>query len=111
MTVGRLVSPDRRRRPLPAAATAAVRWPQLNESMPARGQGTLVAIAFPAAAAVAVALRLNLQGVGIHTGIPAAVVLVALTALAKPIDVAVTRRTSVSTAGAFLVAAALAGGP
>ena len=47
----------------------------------------------------------------LHTGIAAAVVLVALTALSSQISVAVTRRTNVSTAGAFLVAAALVGGP
>ena len=47
----------------------------------------------------------------IETGIPAAVVLVALTALAAQIELRVARRTSVSTAGAFLVAAALVGGP
>ncbi len=47
----------------------------------------------------------------LHTGIPTALVLVALTALAGRINLPVTRRTSVSTAGAFLVAAALVGGP
>jgi len=78
---------------------------------PVRGQGTLVAIGFPIAAALVVALRLDLHRVGIDTGIPAAVVLVALTALAERINIVVARRTSVSTAGAFLVAAALVGGP
>jgi diguanylate cyclase (GGDEF)-like protein len=47
----------------------------------------------------------------VHTGIPAAFVLVALTALAERLDVVVTRRTRVSLAGPFLVAAALVGGP
>jgi diguanylate cyclase (GGDEF)-like protein len=47
----------------------------------------------------------------LHTGIPAAVVLVALTALAEQISLRVSRRTTISTAGAFLVAAALVGGP
>jgi len=47
----------------------------------------------------------------LHTGIPAAIVLVALTALAEQISLRVSRRTTVSTAGAFLVAAALVGGP
>ena len=76
-----------------------------------RGRGTLVAIGFPIAAALVVALRLDLHGTGLDTGIPAAVVLVALTALAERINIVVARRTSVSTAGAFLVAAALVGGP
>jgi diguanylate cyclase (GGDEF)-like protein len=42
---------------------------------------------------------------------PVALVLVALTALAEQLDVAVGRRTRVSLAGPFLVAAALVGGP
>ena len=42
---------------------------------------------------------------------PAAIVLVALTALAEQLDLRVGRRTRVSLAGPFLVAAALAGGP
>jgi diguanylate cyclase (GGDEF)-like protein len=42
---------------------------------------------------------------------PAALVLVALTALAEQVDVVVGRRTRVSLAGPFLVAAALVGGP
>lgn len=42
---------------------------------------------------------------------PAALVLVALTALAEQLNVVVGRRTRVSLAGPFLVAAALAGGP
>ena len=49
--------------------------------------------------------------IGLDTGIPAAIVLVALTALAEQLDVVVTRRTRVSLAGPFLVAAALVGGP
>jgi diguanylate cyclase (GGDEF)-like protein len=42
---------------------------------------------------------------------PAAIVLVALTAFAEQLDLRVGRRTRVSLAGPFLVAAALAGGP
>ena len=42
---------------------------------------------------------------------PAALVLVALTALAERLDLVVGRRTRVSLAGPFLVAAALVGGP
>jgi diguanylate cyclase (GGDEF)-like protein len=49
--------------------------------------------------------------VGPDTGIPAALVLVALTALAEQLNVVVARRTRVSLAGPFLVAAALVGGP
>ena len=79
--------------------------------MPRRGQGTLVAIGFPAAALLAVALRLDLHGVGLASGIPAALVLVALTALAAELDLVVAPRTSVSLAGPFVVAAALVGGP
>ena len=47
----------------------------------------------------------------LETGIPAVLVLVALTALAEQLNVVVGRRTRVSLAGPFLVAAALAGGP
>jgi diguanylate cyclase (GGDEF)-like protein len=47
----------------------------------------------------------------LETGIPAALVLVVLTALADQLNVVVGRRTRVSLAGPFLVAAALAGGP
>ncbi len=47
----------------------------------------------------------------LETGIPAALVLVALTALAEQLNVVVGRRTRVSLAGPFLVAAALVGGP
>ena len=47
----------------------------------------------------------------LDTGIPAAVVLVALTALAEQLNVIVGRRTRVSLVGPFLVAAALVGGP
>ncbi len=47
----------------------------------------------------------------LDTGIPAAIVLVALTALAERLSVVVARRTRVSLAGPFLVAAALVGGP
>jgi diguanylate cyclase (GGDEF)-like protein len=49
--------------------------------------------------------------VGLHTGIPAAIVLVALTALAEQLDLVAGRRTRVSLSGPFLVAAALVGGP
>jgi diguanylate cyclase (GGDEF)-like protein len=76
-----------------------------------RGQGTFVAIGFPAAALLAVALRADLHGAGIDTSIAAALILVALTALAKKIDLVVAPRTNASAAGPFLVAAALVGGP
>ena len=49
--------------------------------------------------------------IGLDTGVPAAIVLVALTALAEQLNVVVGRRTRVSLSGPFLVAAALAGGP
>ena len=78
---------------------------------PERGQGTLVAIGFPVAALGGVALWVGLHGPGLDTGIAAAVVLVALTALAARIELVVAPRTSVSLAGPFLVAAALVGGP
>ena len=48
---------------------------------------------------------------GLDAGIPAAIVLVALTALAEQLNVVVGRRTRVSLSGPFLVAAALVGGP
>jgi diguanylate cyclase (GGDEF)-like protein len=76
-----------------------------------RGQGTLVAVGFPAVALLAVGLRAGLHGAGIESGIAAAVVLVFLTALASGISVVVAPRTSVSLAGPFVVAAALVGGP
>src|SRR5215467_13461082 len=76
-----------------------------------RGQGTLVAVGFPAAALLGVALRVGLHGAGIGSGIAAAVVLVFLTALATGISVVVAPRTSVSVPGPFLVAAAPVGGP
>ncbi len=79
--------------------------------MPVRGQGAFVAAGFPVAALLAVALWVDLHGAGIETGIPAAIVLVSLTALAEPISLVVAPRTSISTARAFLVAAALVGGP
>jgi diguanylate cyclase (GGDEF)-like protein len=79
--------------------------------MPARGQGTLVAVGFPAAALLAVALWLDLHGTGLETSIPAALVLVALTALARKLSLVVAPRTSVSAAAAFVVAAGLTGGP
>jgi len=49
--------------------------------------------------------------IGLDIGIPAAIVLVALTALAEQLNVVVGRRTRVSLSGPFLVAAALVGGP
>src|SRR5438477_2233893 len=76
-----------------------------------RGQGTLVAIGFPSAAVLAVVLWLEQHGAGLDTSIPAAVVLVALTALAEQIYLVVEPRMSVSSAGAFIVAAGLVGGP
>jgi diguanylate cyclase (GGDEF)-like protein len=74
-------------------------------------EGSLVAIGFPSAALLAIALWLDLHGAGLGTGIAAAVVLVALTALAEQARLVVAPRTSVSPAAAFLVAAALVGGP
>jgi diguanylate cyclase (GGDEF)-like protein len=47
----------------------------------------------------------------LHASVPAAIVLVTLTALAERFSIVVARRTRLSTAGAFLVAAALVGGP
>jgi diguanylate cyclase (GGDEF)-like protein len=79
--------------------------------MPPRGNGTFVALGFPAAALVAVGLWLATHGAGLDAGIAAALVLVTLTALAKPISLVVAPRTSVSIAGVFVVAAALVGGP
>jgi len=52
-----------------------------------------------------------MSAVGLEIGIPAAVVLVLLTALAERLNLVVGRRTRVSLAGPFLVAAALVGGP
>ena len=49
--------------------------------------------------------------IGLDIGLPAALVLVALTALAERLNVVVGRRTRISLAGPFLVAAALVGGP
>lgn len=49
--------------------------------------------------------------IGLEIGLPAAIVLVALTALAEQLSVVVGRRTRISLAGPFLVAAALVGGP
>jgi len=49
--------------------------------------------------------------VGLDIGLPAALVLVLLTALAEQLNVVVGRRTRISLAGPFLVAAALVGGP
>jgi len=50
-------------------------------------------------------------GIGLEAGIPAALVLIALTALAEQLNLVVGRRTRVSLSGPFLVAAALVGGP
>ena len=50
-------------------------------------------------------------GLGFRTGIPVALVLVAFAALTEQLNVVVARRTRVSIAGPFLVAAALVGGP
>jgi diguanylate cyclase (GGDEF)-like protein len=47
----------------------------------------------------------------LDTGLAAAIVLVTLTALAEQLNIVVARRTRVSLSGAFLVAAALVGGP
>jgi diguanylate cyclase (GGDEF)-like protein len=49
--------------------------------------------------------------IGLDTGVPAAIVLVALTALAEQLNVVVGRRTRISLSGPFLIAAALVGGP
>lgn len=49
--------------------------------------------------------------IGLGTGIPAALVLVALTAVSEQLYVVVGRRTRVSLSGPFLVVAALVGGP
>jgi len=49
--------------------------------------------------------------IGLETGIPAALVLVALTALAEQLNLVAGRRTRISLSGPFLVAAALVGGP
>src|SRR5207244_2847053 len=49
--------------------------------------------------------------IGLDTGIAAALVLVALTALAEQLNLVVGRRMRVSLSGPFLVAAALVGGP
>jgi diguanylate cyclase (GGDEF)-like protein len=49
--------------------------------------------------------------IGLQIGVPAALVLVAQTALAEQLDLVVGRRTRVSLSGPFLVAAALVGGP
>jgi diguanylate cyclase (GGDEF)-like protein len=52
-----------------------------------------------------------MAAIGLQTGIAAAIVLVALTALAEQLNLVVGRRTRVSLSGPFLVAAALVGGP
>ena len=60
---------------------------------------------------LAVALWIDLHGPGFDTGPAAAVVLVVLSALAARISIVVAPRTRISAAGAFVVAAALVGGP
>jgi len=77
----------------------------------ARGQGTRVAVGFPLAAVAVLALWLELHGAALDTSIPAAAVLVALTALAGRIGLVAAPRTNVSAAGVFIVAAGLAAGP
>jgi diguanylate cyclase (GGDEF)-like protein len=52
-----------------------------------------------------------MPAIALDIGLPAAIVLVALTALSERLNVVVGRRTRVSLAGPFLVAAALVGGP
>jgi diguanylate cyclase (GGDEF)-like protein len=76
-----------------------------------RGPGALVAIGFQGAAVLAIVLWLDLHGAALDTSIPAAVVLVGLTILAKRIKLVVAPRTSVSIADPFIVAASLVGGP
>jgi diguanylate cyclase (GGDEF)-like protein len=66
-----------------------------------RGKGTHVALGFLAAALVAVAVRVDLHGARLDSGVPVAVVLVALAALARRLKVA----------APFVVAASLVGGP
>jgi diguanylate cyclase (GGDEF)-like protein len=79
--------------------------------MPARRKGTLGPVGLPAAAVLAVALWLGVHGAGLDTGIPAALALFALTALAERIELPAGPRATVSTADPFAVAAALVGGP
>jgi diguanylate cyclase (GGDEF)-like protein len=76
-----------------------------------RAPGALAAIGFPVVASLAVALWIDLHGAALGVGPAAAVVLVAFPALAARINIVVGRRTRISTAGAFVVAAALVGGP
>ncbi len=78
---------------------------------PSRGQGTFVALGFPSAALLALALWSGLHGMSLDTSVPAAIVLVAMTAVAETISVVVAPRARISAAAPFLVAAALAGGP
>ena len=100
---------------MPASHPGAVRPRLFNAFMSAttrkRARGALVAIAFPVAAVLAMALWIDLHGAELGTGPVAAVVLVTLTALSARISIVVAPRTRVSTAGAFVVATALVGGP
>jgi diguanylate cyclase len=79
--------------------------------MSAPRKGTLGPVGLPAAAVLAVAAWLGLHGAGLDTGLPAALCLLALTALAERIELDTDPRTTVSTADPFAVAAALVGGP
>lgn len=81
--------------------------------MPAaiRGRGLLVAVGFPTAALLVLALWLDLHGLEIGTSLPAAAVLVTLGMLSEQIQIVSSPRSSVSAAGAFVVASALVGGP
>jgi diguanylate cyclase (GGDEF)-like protein len=73
--------------------------------------GARAAIGFPLAAVLAVALWIPLRGATLDVGPAAAIVLVVLSALAARISIVVGRRTRISTAGVFVVASALVGGP
>src|SRR6185437_5178145 len=82
----------------------------------ARSRSTPVTAGLVLAAVLAVALRLDLSGAGLDTGIPAALVLVVLAALAKLVTLAVApgfgaAGKAVPIAGPFVVAASLVGGP
>jgi diguanylate cyclase (GGDEF)-like protein len=82
----------------------------------ARSRSTPVTAGLVLAAVLAVALRLDLSGARLDTGIPAALVLVVLAALAKRVTLAVApgfgaAGKAVPIAGPFVVAASLVGGP
>lgn len=76
-----------------------------------RERGLLVAVGFPIAALLAVSFWLYFRGASLTTSVPAAVVLIALTALASQLEVVISPRGWSSPAGAFYVAAGLVGGP